>query len=96
MKQPKMILMKDGYHYKECSAVLVKNGKITKYFYATYSRGVIGFVLIDPISAWNANDTWNNLANCRMKQLSKQYVEEELTYMPPKCRVRLQEHKKYG
>lgn len=91
MSQPKMILMKDGYHYKECSAILVENGKITKYFYKTYSRGMIGFMLVNPIPAWNIKETWNSLANCKMKQLSDQYVEEELTYMPRNCRARMQE-----
>ena len=96
MREPKMILMKDGYHYKECSAILTENGKITKYFYATYLQGVIGFILINPIPAWNTNDVWSSLANSRMKQISKQQVEKELACMPSKCRLRLQEHKKYG
>lgn len=96
MSQPKMILMKDGYHYKECSAILVENGKIIKYFYTTYLQGVIGFTLIDPIPAWNINTTWSSLASSRMKQINTQQVEKELTSMPHKCRLRLQEHKKYG
>lgn len=96
MREPKMILMEDGYHYKECSAVLVENSKITKYFYTTYLQGIIGFILIDPIPAWNTNTTWSSLASSRMKQINKQQVEKELISMPHKCRLRLQEHKKYG
>lgn len=95
MREPKMALMKDGYHYNGCSAILVENGKITKYFYAIYLQGVIGFTLINPIPAWNTNDTWVSLANSRMKQISKQQVEKELTCMPSKCRLRLQGYNKY-
>lgn len=96
MREPKMDLMKDGYHYNGCSAVLVENGKITKYFYATHSQGIIGFTMINPIPAWNTNDTWSNLATSRVKQVSKQYVDEELTHMPSKCRLRLQKCKHYA
>lgn len=96
MREPKMNLMEDGWHYKDLSVIYVERGKVIEYLYHTYSQGVVGFRLVNPIPAWNSKDTWHSIASSRVVQIDEKQLNLDLAEMPHRCRTRLLENKKYG
>lgn len=88
-----MNLMKDGWHYRNPSAIHVERGKILRYLYSTYTHKIIGFILINPIPAWDNKDTWCSLANSKVTQLNEDEVNLDLAEMPYRCMYKLLENR---
>lgn len=93
MRESKMNLMKDGWHYKDHTVIFVEYGKVTKCFTPQYKDKVFGVTLVYPVVAWNIDETWYNVKNTFYKQMNDLWLMEELKKMPHKCKTRLLKEK---
>lgn len=93
MGKKTMNLMKDGWHYKDCTVIFVEYGKVTKRFTPQYKDKIFGVILVYPVVAWNTDETWWNVKNTFYRQMNDLQLIEELKKMPHKCRARLMKEK---
>lgn len=93
MREPKMDLMKDGWHCKDNTVIFVTHGRVTKCFTPQYKNEVFGVTLVYPVVAWDINETWINVKSTFYRQMNDLQLIEDLKNMPYRCKIRLLKEK---
>lgn len=88
MKADNMPMLEDGYHYKGTFVIYVYKGRVEKLF-CIYHQRIEGFILKEPITAWNMKYTWTNILRSKVKLMNNKQLQEDLGTMPYKCKIRL-------
>lgn len=85
-----MTVLEDGYYYKGTFVIYVYRGKVTKLF-CSYHQRIEGFILKEPIIAWDMKYTWANILRPKVKLMNNKQLQEDLGTMPYKCKMRLRD-----